>query len=72
MQFRLNKVILPFEIASEKMGAAFEVLDRVPVVGGLLKFLLMMGAVAVVGGLLLLGMAGFVFLAFFLNELASG
>ena len=72
MKFRLNKVILPFEVASEKLGATFEVLDDVPVVGGFLKFLLVLLVLAIIGVLLLLGMAGFVGLALFLNNLATG
>jgi len=72
MKFQLNKIILPVEIASERLGVAFEKLEKIPVAGGFLKFLLMMVVVAFVGLLLLLGMSGFVFFAFFLNDLAQG
>ncbi len=72
MKFRLNKVILPFEIASEKLGVLFELCEKVPVIGGLLKFLLMVVALILFGGLILLGMAAFVGVAFFLNNLATG
>ena len=72
MKFRLNKVMLPIEIASEKAGVLFDLAEKVPVIGGLLKTVLVLVVVSLLGIIVLLGMASFVFVAFFLNDLATG
>lgn len=72
MRFRLNKVIEPVERFFEGVGYLNEQFEKVPVVGGLLKLLLIVAILAVVFGIILLVLGGLAIFALLLNDLAGG
>ncbi len=72
MKFRLNKVVEPIERFFEGVGYLNEQFEKVPVVGGLLKFLLIIAILSVVFLVVLLVLGGLALFALLLQELASG
>jgi len=72
MRFRINKVVEPIERFFEGVGYLNEQFEKVPVVGGLLKLLLICVILTVVFGVVLLVLGGLALFALLLNDLAGG
>ena len=71
MKFKLNAVVEPVERFFEGIGYLNEQFEKVPMISGLLKFLLIIVILTVIFGVVLLVLGGLALFSLFMMELAG-